>query len=70
MSCYDPTLDEMLADPIVQAVMQADAIDRSKIETLLSDVARERGPTDKTPAVGLWAVFCRTRPTSGRCLGR
>jgi hypothetical protein len=42
MCCPEPTLADMLADPIVQAVMQADAVEEQEIEALLDDVARLR----------------------------
>ena len=35
-----PTFDELLADGLVQAVMQADHVESSELRTLLSGVAR------------------------------
>jgi hypothetical protein len=41
MGCFDePTLDEMLSDSIVEAVMEADAVDPRELDALLSGVAR------------------------------
>jgi hypothetical protein len=42
MCCGEPTLEEMLADPIVQAVMRADAVEEQEIEALLDQVAKQR----------------------------
>lgn len=60
MSCCEPTLSDMLADPIVQAVMQADAVDRQVLEALLSDVARERAAAEP-PAAGRQCTAVRGR---------
>ena len=38
----EPTLNEMLSDPIVEAMMQADRVDRHALEALLSEVAQTR----------------------------
>ena len=35
-----PTVDELLADGLVQAVMQADHVEPNELRTLLSGVAR------------------------------
>jgi hypothetical protein len=43
MCCYEPTLAEMLADPIVKAVMRADAVEEREIAALFDRVARLRG---------------------------
>jgi hypothetical protein len=37
----DPTLDELLGDPITQAIMQADRVDPPKLEAMLRSLARE-----------------------------
>jgi hypothetical protein len=37
----EPTLDELLSDPIVKDVMRADAIDTGELRAALSAVARE-----------------------------
>lgn len=36
----EPTLEEILSDPIVTAVMQADAVDPDELDAMLSQVAR------------------------------
>lgn len=36
-------LKDMLSDPIVQAVMRADGIDRDEFDALLASIARVRG---------------------------
>jgi hypothetical protein len=38
----EPLLDEMLADPIVRALMVADGVDREELTALLRAVARPR----------------------------
>ena len=42
MYCYrEPTLEEVLSDPIVKRVMQSDAVDPLELDELLADVARK-----------------------------
>ena len=41
-SANEPTLSEMLADPIVQALMQADGVEASELEATLRSVASSR----------------------------
>ena len=43
---HEPTLAETLSDPIVQAVMQADRVDRRKLEAVLRFITEriESGP--------------------------
>jgi hypothetical protein len=48
MCCCEPTLEEMLADPIVQAVMRADAVETDEIEALRDEVARHRNQPSGT----------------------
>jgi hypothetical protein len=49
---YSPTIDELLGDSLVQAVMRADDVEPQALKTLLADAAfriaaapRERRPT-------------------------
>lgn len=37
----DPTLDELLGDPLTQAVMKADRVDPAKLAAMLRSVARQ-----------------------------
>jgi hypothetical protein len=39
-SCCEPTLAEILSDPIVAAVMAADAVDVRELDMMLSQIAR------------------------------
>jgi hypothetical protein len=39
--CREPTITEMLSDPIVKAVMQADGIDPAALEAELQSLAQE-----------------------------
>jgi hypothetical protein len=42
MYCYrEPTLEEVLSDPIVRTVMQSDAVDPLELDDLLTEVARK-----------------------------
>lgn len=38
-SCCEPTLAEILSDPIVAAVMEADAVDLRELDAMLSRIA-------------------------------
>jgi hypothetical protein len=40
--CWEPTLEEILADEIVGAMMAADRVDRHELEAMLTEVARNR----------------------------
>ena len=37
--CREPTLQEILSDPIVAAVMHADAVDARELDDMLSEIA-------------------------------
>jgi hypothetical protein len=38
--CFsEPTLDEVLSDPLVQDVMASDGVDRAELQALLSEIA-------------------------------
>jgi hypothetical protein len=39
----DPTLDELLGDPMTQAIMNADRVDPATLKVMLRSVAREIG---------------------------
>jgi hypothetical protein len=41
-NCREPTLEEILSDPTVRAVMAADAVDPRELEAMLEAVARTR----------------------------
>ena len=46
MHCYrEPTLEELLSDPIVRTVMQSDAVDPLELDDLLTEVARKLNAT-------------------------
>jgi hypothetical protein len=38
----EPTLNDMLSDPIVEAMMQSDRVDRRALQALLREVAQTR----------------------------
>jgi hypothetical protein len=56
MYCYpsEPPLNDILADPVVRAVMTADRIDPRRLAIFLRDMARrvERGPAAATGSSG------------------
>ena len=41
-ACREPTLEEILSDTIVQAVMRADAVEPEELRALLGKIARMR----------------------------
>ena len=45
-SCCEPTLAEILSDPIVAAVMEADAVDVRELDAMLSQIAGGLHPTE------------------------
>ena len=67
------TIDDLLADPLIQAVMRADRVETGALKQMLSGVAakrRERGPRPQpAPASGFAASPARRRLRSSG-LGR
>jgi hypothetical protein len=47
----DPTLEELLGDPITQAVMTADRVDPRELKAMLASIARAIGRRQ-----GAWAL--------------
>ena len=43
----EPTLDQILAEPIVQAMMRRDAVDENTIRELIRKAVRAKPPTPK-----------------------
>jgi hypothetical protein len=41
---HEPTLNEMLADPIVRALMEADGVEVGEVEATLRSAAATRAP--------------------------
>ena len=40
-TCYDePTLDDMLADPLIETLMRADGVDADELRPALSEIAQ------------------------------
>ena len=37
--CFEPSLEEILSDPIVISLMEADGVDREKLVTMLRGIA-------------------------------
>ena len=53
-TCHrDPTLTDLLNDPITQAVMRADGVEAKEVESLFHDVAGRRGQSHSvSPCAG------------------
>ena len=49
----DPTLDELLGDPITQAIMTADRVDPPQLEAMLRSIARAVGGRSGASATAL-----------------
>jgi hypothetical protein len=49
----DPTLAELIGDPLTQAIMNADRVDPPKLEAMLRSLAREIGGRSDGSARGL-----------------
>ena len=50
MKCYrELSLEDMLADPIIQAVIDADGVDANELDAMLRGVAHERPPLTECP---------------------
>jgi hypothetical protein len=47
----EPTLVEILSDPITKAVMRADAVDAAKLDAMLRDVAHTLSDIDRSRLV-------------------
>ncbi len=56
MNCYrrEPTLKDLLSDPIIEAVMEADGVDRYELETMLKEVG---GKLDAARGMRFWAPW-------------
>lgn len=46
--CREPSLEDILADPIVQAVIDADGVDANELDAMLRGVARNRRSAERT----------------------
>jgi hypothetical protein len=57
----EPTLKEILSDPIVTALMRADGVDPLELETMLTRINRNRKSPHRTGRWGAWS--CRPAPT-------
>jgi hypothetical protein len=67
---YAPTVDELLADGLIQVVMQADHVESNELRTLLNGAAgriarRRESVTRPAETLLAWPSVDR-RPTSGR----
>jgi hypothetical protein len=62
MSWYyrEPTLDELLSDPIVSALMQADSVDRRELRAMLRNIAEGLRRNDQPRSRGAVARMERS----------
>ena len=58
----DPTLVELLNDPLTHAVMQADHVNPQELENLLRDLARRRADSLANASSG--QRFCQHRSSA------
>jgi hypothetical protein len=49
-TCREPTLDDMLSDPIVRDLMRADGVNASELATMLGRVGSKRSQDKFVPA--------------------
>jgi hypothetical protein len=64
----DPTLDELLGDPIIQAIMNADRVDQPTLAAMLRSLSREIASRPSGTATVLVAgeSACFDRNATGR----
>jgi hypothetical protein len=65
----EPSLAETLLDPVVQAVMAADAVDPAALDALLREVARRVGPRLRPWATGAGAMQTAAQRRGGGSSG-
>jgi hypothetical protein len=69
-SCYEPTLQEILSDPIFAAVMEADAVDLRELDAMLSRIAHglraTEGGNPSQFAGATWHASARTKQQAPR----
>ena len=64
MTMIEPTLDDLLADEIMQPVMRSAGIDAAQLKACLGETARRRSerdivlPLPVPPSCSMHAVFC------------
>ena len=58
----EPTLTEMLSDPIVGALMKADGVDPGELEATLRHLAADCDRAPMAPDLSDFAVFIPRRP--------
>jgi hypothetical protein len=62
----EPTLEDILSDPITEAVMRADAVDVGQLAIMLHNVAQARRPAAQTAAPVLESKKCNRSGLSER----
>jgi hypothetical protein len=55
MTCWrEPSLEDILSDPITQAVISADGVDAGELDAMLRCVAQKRRTAELSAAAALW----------------
>jgi hypothetical protein len=62
----EPTLEDILSDPITEAVMRADAVDVGQLAIMLHNIAKARRPAAQTAAPVLESKKCNRSGLSER----
>jgi hypothetical protein len=55
----EPTLEDILSDPIVTALMEADGVDRQELEAMLKETGRRSTALSKVNRWPAWPGSCR-----------
>jgi hypothetical protein len=55
MNCWrEPSLEDILSDPITQAVISADGVDASELDAMLRRVAQKRRSAERGIGAAAW----------------
>ena len=54
----EPTLSELLGDPIARALMVADGVERHDLDVLVAHLLRQRGPSFAIPSTRRAGFHC------------
>ena len=65
MVCSAPTLDDLLADPLIQAVMRADHVETVALKRMLTGVAARQTERALDLSGARVRFCCQTSATSG-----
>jgi len=55
MNCWrEPSLEDILSDPITQAVISADGVDTGELDAMLRRVAQKRRSAERSMGASVW----------------